>query len=309
MAALYIQSAGLFTTIQDAGRMGYQRFGMPVSGAMDLFSLQLANRLVGNPPHAAAIEATLNGPEIQFSDYCALAICGADMQPCINHQPVPLNMTIGVKNGDRLTFAGLKTGCRAYIAFSGGIDVPVVMGSRSTFARAAIGGMEGRALRAGDVLQLGERRGELIKKNLPASLIPGYRSVQSIRIIPGPESKRLDFEGMRRFLSLPYKVTQYSDRMGMRLSGEPITCSNGAYDIISAGISMGTIQLPGNGEPIILMADRQTTGGYARIACVINVDLTLVAQLKPDDQIFFCQISLLQAQEIYRERMKIINRI
>jgi biotin-dependent carboxylase-like uncharacterized protein len=307
MATLYIQSAGLFSTIQDAGRTGYQRFGMPVSGAMDLFSLHLANKLVGNPPDAAAIEATLNGPEILFSGDCTLAICGADMQPCVNGQPIPLYVAVEVKSGDKLTFAGLKSGCRAYIAFSGGVAVPVVMGSRSTYTGAAIGGMEGRALQSGDVLQLGERYGEACEKKIPETLIPGYKPVQSIRVIPGPESKRLDFEGVRRFLSRPYKVTHHSNRMGMRLSGEPITCTNGAYDLISAGISMGTIQLPGSGQPIILMADRQTTGGYPRIACVVSVDLTLVAQLKPEDQIYFREISLLQAQEIYRQRTKLIN--
>jgi len=356
MAEILIEKAGLLSTIQDCGRVGYQRFGMPVSGAMDLYSAQLANLLVGNPAGAAVIEATLIGPEIVFysegadstevfayadevaSAECsvpaecsvsavgAVSVCGAGIRPFINGSPIPMYEPIRVVSGDRLTFSSLGYGCRAYIAFAGGLDVPLVMGSRSTYLRAKIGGFMGRALKAGDVVPLGkmnmygssfeeffniilQKNTEL--KNLPKSLIPNYLLDSPIRIITGPEWTRLGAESKNTFLSSEYIVTTQSDRMGLRLSGPPLEIkttgytksSNGhdiisaGHDIISAGISLGTIQLPGNGQPIILMADRQTTGGYARIANVASADLTRIAQLKPGAKIRFEEISIEKAQE------------
>lgn len=318
MAEIIIEKGGMLTTIQDSGRHGYQRFGMPVSGAMDLLSLQIANTLVGNPcdepslvgniPGAAALEATLVGPEILFVGaseetsasfssptlFCTtIAITGADMQPCINGKPIQMYTPIKVMSGDRLTFLGLKTGCRTYIAIAGGLNVPLVMGSRSTYLRAKIGGLEGRALKTGDVIPLGSFT-NLADKNSSQKItceIPDYQTNRPIRIIPGPEIKRLDFEGIRTFLTTEYTVSANSDRMGLRLGGQPIHIKGTkGHDIISSGISFGTIQLPGNGLPIILMADRQTTGGYARIANVLTDDLPRVAQLKPGDKINFVEV-------------------
>ena len=305
MSVIIIESAGLLTTVQDSGRYGYQRYGMPVAGAMDTFSLQLANMLVGNQHDDACLETTLTGPEIIFVKPGVIAITGADMSPCKNGKPIPLYKTIEVKSGDRLSFKKLKNGCRSYIAFAGGINVPLVMGSRSTYLRAKIGGFEGRALKAGDELPLGETAGKIRIKEIPKEMIPRYQSTQTIQIIPGPEVKRFKLDGIRHFLTSEYMVTDQSDRMGYRLSGNEIMQQSGNADIISAGISPGTIQIPGNGQPIILMADRQTTGGYARIANVISVDLTLIAQLKPGDRIRFREISLEKAQELFKARKKI----
>lgn len=297
-SSIVIQSAGLFTTVQDAGRQGYQRFGMPVAGAMDIFSLELANTLVGNHPGDACLEATIAGPQIEFTDERAVAVTGADMGPCINGRSVFINTTLMVKKGDILAFTGLASGCRSYIAFSGGIDVPVVMGSRSTYLRAAVGGFEGRALRNGDRLPLGKTPPGVKVNKIPPGAVPVYKSSQTIRIISGPEANRFEMEGLRNFLTAEYSVTDRSDRMGYRLDGEQIVHNPGGADIISAGISAGTVQVPGDGKPIILMADRQTTGGYARIANVITADLTLVAQMKPGDTLRFREVTLDTAQNL-----------
>ncbi|MDP2237803.1 MAG: biotin-dependent carboxyltransferase family protein [Bacteroidales bacterium] len=308
MSKIIIRSAGFLSTVQDCGRTGFQRFGMPVSGAMDVYSLHLANLLAGNPKCAAAIEATLTGSEIAFSSDGAIAICGADFGASLNEKPVNMYETIFVKKGDVLKFSGLRNGCRTYIAFAGGIEVPVVMGSRSTYLRAKTGGMDGRALVAGDIITLGEISTKVQLKKVPKALIPDYSTDMTFRVIAGPEAKSLDFTGLRNFLTTEYRVTDQSDRMGLRLDGLPIKSINDNHDIISAGISPGTIQLPGSGLPIILMADRQTTGGYLRIANVISADLDRIAQLKPGDKIKFLEISLEKAHELFAERDFLINK-
>ena len=322
MATVIVHKAGLLTTVQDRGRYGYQRYGMPVSGAMDVFSLELANLLVGNDAGDACLEATVSGPEIEFTVATWMSITGADMAPHLNGQGIPMNTAIDVRPGDRLGFGGLKSGCRAYIAFAGGIAVPPVMGSRSTYLRASIGGFQGRALMPGDNLPLGRfeplsplgrfsngsaKRKPRLKK-LPEGLIPEYKHEQTIRITSGPEAHCFEIAGLRSFLSTEYTVTAKSDRMGYRLSGEPIMHKEGMTNIISAGISLGTVQVPGDGQPIILMADRQTSGGYARIANVITVDLTLLAQMRPGDRIRFKEITLDNALQLYLDRLKELER-
>jgi len=308
MPSLLIRSSGLLTTVQDLGRYGFQRYGMPVAGAMDAFSFQLANALVGNLPNDACLEITLIGPEIEFFDDGILAICGADINPCMNGNPVSINKTITAKKGDLLSFGGLNAGCRSYIAFAGGIQVPMVMGSRSTYLRGKIGGFEGRALKSGDVVPLGLMHHKPVFKEIPVDLLPQYGSSQILQITPGPEINRFDIQGITALLTSEYKIADQSDRMGYRLSGEEIKQAKGSADIISAGISMGSVQIPGNGQPIILMADRQTTGGYTRIAHVASVDLTLLAQLKPGDRIRFKEITLGKAQELIISRQKLIEK-
>jgi len=299
MSTVIVHKAGLLTTVQDRGRYGYQRFGMPVSGAMDVFSLELANLLVSNDPGDACLEATISGPELEFTGATWIAITGADMDPYLNGQGIPMNSAVDVRPGDRLGFRGLRRGCRSYIAFAGGIAVPPVMGSRSTYLRAGIGGFQGRALMPGDELPLGEPVGKPRLKKIPEGLIPEYKHEQPIRIISGPEAHYFEIVGLRSFLSTEYTVTAQSDRMGYRLSGEPIKHKEGMTNIISAGISMGTVQVPGDGQPIILMADRQTSGGYTRIANVITVDLTLLAQMRPGDTLRFRETTIEKAQQFY----------
>jgi antagonist of KipI len=306
MPSVIIHSAGLLTTVQDAGRYGYQRYGMPVSGAMDIFSYEVANLLVGNDPGAACLEATIAGPEIVFTDETYVAVTGADMGPYINGKSIQLNTAVIVKQGDKLGFTGLKNGCRSYIAFAGGIDFPLVMGSRSTYLRACIGGLEGRALRDGDELPLGEAKGKIRISSIPGNLIPEYKHSQIIRIVSGPEAQCFETEGLRNFLTTEYQVTAQSDRMGYRLSGEMIIHKEGKSGIISAGISAGTVQVPGNGQPIVLMADRQTSGGYSRIANVITVDLTLLAQMKPGDTLRFKELTLDRARQLLLDRRRML---
>lgn len=304
MATVIVHTAGLLTTVQDRGRYGYQRFGMPVSGAMDVFSLELANLLVGNDPGDACLEATISGPVLEFTGTTWIAVTGADMDPHLNGQSIPMNTAINVRPGDRLGFRGLRSGCRAYIAFAGGIAVPPAMGSRSTYLRAGIGGHKGRALMPGDDLPLGEPVGKPRLKTIPEGLIPEYKHEQTIRIISGPEAHFFEIAGLRSFLSTEYTVTAQSDRMGYRLSGEPIKHKEGMTNIVSAGISLGTVQIPGDGQPIILMADRQTSGGYARIANVITSDLTLLAQMQPGDNIHFKETTLDIAQQVNDSRQR-----
>ncbi len=305
--AITILSPGMMTTVQDEGRFGYQRYGMPVSGAMDLFSYRAANLLAGNESGAACLEATLTGPEILFHARGIVAITGADMGPRLNGKPVSAWKTLEINCNDQLSFSGLASGCRTYIAFRGGLDVPVMMGSRSTYLRAGIGGLDGRILKAGDRLPLGKQTGVILFKKLPVEFIPRYTSPQKVRVIPGPEVIRFAFEGIRNFLVSDYTITPQSDRMGYRLSGPPLSLQSGTNDIVSAGISAGTIQVTNDGQPILLMADRQTTGGYTRIANVISADLPLVAQMKPGDVIRFSEITLGEAQNLLREQHRILE--
>lgn len=307
MNIITIVNPGLLTTVQDRGRSGWQRYGMPVSGAMDLYSLMLANMLVGNDPGEAALEATLTGPEMVFGTDTAVAITGADMGPYINNLPVRLNTTLFVSAGDTLSFTGLKNGARCYIGFSGGIDVPVIMGSRSTYLMGMTGGFMGRALKEGDILQIGRPERRITARKVPESLLPLYSSTQTLRIIPGPEAGMFGMEGLRTFLTTGYQVSTSSDRMGYRLSGSPIGHQNSKADIISSGVAAGTVQVPGDGQPLLLMADRQTTGGYPRIAVVISADMTLAAQLKPGDVIRFSESRIDEAQDILRSRLELME--
>ncbi len=305
-SAIIIEVAGLMSTVQDMGRFGYQRFGMSVGGAMDQLSMQLANILVGNHPGAACIEATLTGPTIRFIAAANVAVCGADMQPQINAVPAGHNRLISVKAGDLLSFGGLRSGCRTYIAFSGGVAVKPVMGSRSTYLAAGLGGHAGRALKQGDELELGKVLNWPAQKKIPKPLLVDYSLDKPIRILPGPEIKRFGFESIRKLLTTSYMVSTQSNRMGYRLQGKPLITADENADIISSGIPMGTLQVPANGQPILLMADRQTTGGYPRIAVVAGVDLTHAAQLKPGDQLNFSEIKLEKAQVLIKERQKLL---
>ena len=293
----------MYTTVQDAGRLGYQRYGMPVSGAVDQLSLQLANYLVGNEPGLAVLEATLSGPEILIGGEGWVAFCGGGMSPLLNGAAIPGYQAVQVRRGDILGFEQANTGFRGYIAFSGGIAVEPVMGSRSTCRRSGIGGWKGRPLHAGDTIPLGEKWGKP-RMTLPSSLVlPDYCSPAILRILPGPEIRRLTFDGLQTLLNEEYQVGADSDRMGYRLQGEPIRLQEPGHEVISAGIVFGTIQVPANGQPIVMLADRQTTGGYSRLAIVASVDHTFLAQLRPGDRVRFSEISLAGALTLFRNSM------
>ena len=251
---------GALTTVQDLGRFGYQESGMQPCGVMDQRSYEIANTLVGNYSGEAVLELSLFGGSYQFDSPCILALTGADMSPSLNQKPCPMNRAVRIAAGDTLTLGFAKSGCRTYLAVSGGIDVPPVMGSRSTNLKCRIGGFCGRALQAGDVLPVGrDDSGFEELKNLWYSQ-PEYSDHVTLRVVEGPQADYFTSSGLDTFYSEAYTVTQESDRMGCRLDGPAITSCHGS-DIISDGIVFGSIQITSAGRPIILMADRQTTGG------------------------------------------------
>lgn len=291
MSKIRIIKPGLLTTVQDLGRFGFQQYGMPVSGAMDTKSLVLANLLVGNNKEEAVLEATLTGPVIEFEADSYIAVCGANMQPKLNNSPVEMYRTTPVKAGDKLSFSNLINGFRTYIAFAGGIEVPIVMKSKSTYLRAGIGGFKGRQLIANDILEIGKKNKDLNIKHVPQKLIPEFKESFTARVIAGPENYFFSIKGIATFIESEFELSGQCDRMGYRLAGHKIEHKI-ATDIISSGVTFGTIQVPAHGEPIIMMADRQTTGGYPRIANVISDDLPYLAQLKPGDRIRFREVKL-----------------
>jgi KipI family sensor histidine kinase inhibitor len=285
---------GLLTTIQDAGRLGFRAFGMPAGGAMDFPSFCLANKLVGNQKDDAVLEMTFKGPVLEFVADTVVAVTGADMPPRVNGMEMAINQLITIHSGDLLSFAGIKNGLRAYLSVKGGFDVPLAMGSRSTYLKGKVGGYKGRALEAGDEIEIGMANANEISKmpeNFPKSQPKTLSRPATIRFIPGPESGQFSINGIRIFLTSVFTVSPNSDRMGIRLQGPKVEHLSGA-DILSSGVIPGTIQIPGDGNPIILMNDCQTTGGYPRIGCVTREDLQLLAQLMPGDKIIFSEAKL-----------------
>lgn len=305
MAYVTIIKSGLLTTVQDQGRMGFQQFGIPQSGAMDIYSLQLANLLVGNNRYEACLEITLLGPTIKFQDSRVFAITGADFKATLNGKPVKQYQTIQAQNGDLLEILGASKGCRGYIAIGGGFAIDRVMGSKSTYSRGGFGGYQGRRLQDGDELSLNPWKGakENLYRRIPQRMIHDLKGegVQLLRVVMGPEDDYFTEKGIRDFFNGEYLITPQSDRMGYRLTGPKVEHAQGA-DIISGGINLGAIQIPGEGLPIIMLADRQTTGGYTKIAHVISVDLPILSQMKPGDKVTFQRIEIEEAQALYKER-------
>ncbi len=299
--ALEILEPGPLTTIQDLGRHGYQRLGIPPSGAMDPFALRAANALVMNPPEAAGLEMTLQGPRVLFTEGCAIAITGADLGPRLDGRELENWRLHLVPPGALLEFTGRRSGARAYLAVSGGIAVEPWLGSRSTYLIASVGGLEGRALRAGDRLPTGSGDFSVAWPGVPPDRRPRYSSEPTIRVVLGPHANRFTREGIDTFLSGSYQITPASNRQGYRLEGPRISHSRGP-DLISCGTSLGGVQVPGNGQPILLMADHQTTGGYTMIATVIQADIPLVAQCLPGESLRFRAVDLEEARNALREQ-------
>ncbi|RYL92767.1 biotin-dependent carboxyltransferase [Sporolactobacillus sp. THM7-4] len=299
MAFVTCLKAGLLTTVQDLGRQQYQYYGISVSGAMDRLSFRIANLLVGNPENFAAIEVAMMGPLLQFHQEGVIAITGADITPKINAINIPMWKAISIHDGDRLSFGRLENGCYAYIAFAGGVQVPEVMGSKSTFIRGHYGGQFGRALRKGDHIQIGDPLLHLNKvsgRSIPGKSIPSYQESKEIRFVWGPHDHYFTDEAKETFCSVSYKISNQSDRMGYRLSGKALSHKNNAQ-ILSDYIAPGAIQVPGNGQPIVLMADCQMSGGYTKIGMVIGVDIPVFAQKKPGDRLRFIPVSIEAAQK------------
>jgi antagonist of KipI len=296
---------GMLTTVQDRGRWGLQSRGVPVAGPMDPVSHRLANALVGNDADAAALEITLLGPELEFEVERVIAVAGADFDMTLDSKPVAMNAPFIVSAESRLRFGARRLGARAYLAIAGGIAIPPTLGSRSTHLISALGGFDGRALRAGDRLPLGDPA-RAPRRTAPALSewlvpLPGHHA--RIRILPGPQADYFAPDALDLLQSKPYVVGQNSDRMGFRLSGPRLPHARGA-DIISDATPLGVLQVPASGQPILLMADRQTSGGYPKIATVISADISVAGQLGPGDTIQFavCDMREAMAALIAQER-------
>jgi biotin-dependent carboxylase-like uncharacterized protein len=281
----------MLTTIQDQGRIGYRAFGMPASGVMDRYAATMANILAGNAPDAAVLEMTMLGGGFRFPNEAYLAVCGADMQGTLNGRKIKNWSAFYVPANSELVFDYAINGCRTYLAFYGGIAVPQVLGSRSTYTRAAIGGLEGRALQSDDVIEIDKADAmPFALRELSYHHLPKYTNEIRVRVILGPQDDLFTAEGRQNLFSESFTVSSRNDRMGILLEGPTIQHVTGP-DIISDALCAGAIQVPGDGHPIIMMADCQTTGGYAKIGFVISPDLSKLAQAKAGDTVTFVECS------------------
>jgi biotin-dependent carboxylase-like uncharacterized protein len=299
---MHIISPGLFTTIQDEGRIAYQHWGVPVSGAMDRYSLNLANALVGNPWSEACLEMTFTGPTIRFESDAWIALTGGTGQFTVDDKVIQPYASHLIKKDQTLAIGKITNGIRTYLSVAGGLNVPAVMGSKSTYLRGTMGGFEGRALKAGDSIELVSSHKGVSSRRLDPEFVPVFKDQSELRILPGPEVDRFSVDGIFRFLTEQYTISPQSDRMGYRLKGPAIEQTDKKADICSSPISFGTVQVPKGGLPIIMMADRQTCGGYTRIANVISADHHLLAQLKPGDKVGFREVNLEQAHQLLKEQ-------
>lgn len=308
METIKILDAGLLTTVQDLGRYGFQRYGVSASGVMDEYSAKIANKLVENKEGEAVLETTLKGIQIEFLQNTAFAVTGGNCDITLNGTKIELWQSYLVNKGDILKMGICRSGLRNYLAFAGGIDVPIIMNSKSTNLKAKVGGFNGRKLMTGDILSVGT--GSLISPlSLNKYYIPTYSKDIKVGVILGQQDDHFTENGIKTFFNETYTVTQESDRMGIRLSsvsGATIEHKNGA-DIISDGITFGAIQVPGSGQPIVMMADRQTTGGYTKIGNVISSDLSKLAQATPGTKVKFVEYTLEQSIQAIKNNDIIIN--
>jgi len=299
MTVVEVLSPGMLSTIQDLGRFGYQKYGVSVSGAMDKFAIRVGNLLVGNNEGAAAIEMTVLGPKLKLHSDLTVAFTGGDFCPQVNGNTVPMWQPLALMQGDIISFSrkSPKCGFRAYMTASGGIDVPLVLGSRSTHLLSKLGGL-GRPLAKGDGLQVFRSATQPAYRGLRADQIPEYGNDWEIRVLPGPQDDYFKDNGLETFYSETYQITPEANRMGYRLKGPLVEHRQGA-DILSDATPPGSIQVPGDGMPIILLADCQTTGGYSKIGAVISPDQDKLAQAAIGDRLRFQKVDIAQA---YLER-------
>ena len=297
---ILIQEPGLFTTVQDEGRYGYQQFGVTPSGPMDARSFHIANLLVGNDLGEGTLEMTFQGPTMKFEEANIVAVTGADMKPTLNGKPVPMYEAFAVEKDDVLKFQFAMNGSRGYVAFAGGLDIPLLMDSKSTLASKGLGGVDGRKLQKDDRIGFTAPKTELPHMESRKVAKPQFPDKEVVlRVIRGPQDDCFSEEEIRKFFWYGFKITNEFDRMGCRLErSEPVKHLQDG-NIISDGIACGSIQVPSNGQPIILLADRQSVGGYTKIGTVISVDLPKLAQAKPGMHVRFVDVSLELAQELY----------
>lgn len=317
-AHVSVSTGGLSTTVQDLGRPGQYSIGMPPSGALDQYSLRLANLLVGNDEGAATLEATYVGPTLEFSDERLVAVTGGDAAVTLNGEPVPTWEAVAVSAGDVLAFGMITSGARPYVAVSGGIDVPEYLGSRSTYTLIGLGGHQGRTLEDGDELPLGEADGTgTAGTRLPDDLLPTFGPDIEVRTVVGLCSYRLTEAALDSFLSTTWKVTKDADRVGYRLRGgtldfvereQPFGAGSDPANVVDLGYPIGSVQVPGGDEPIVLLGDAVTGGGYATIGTVVSVDRDLFGQAKTGDRIRFRSVDVDEALAARAERRQQLQR-
>jgi len=310
---------GLSTTVQDRGREGYYHVGVPPSGALDQFSLVAANLLVGNPAGAAALEAAYMGPELRFGEDAVVAVCGAEIEPRVNGDGQAPWTSFAVRAGDTLSFGHLRAGARMYIAVAGGIDVPETLGSRSTYALGGLGGLGGRALAAGDELTVGgSPDGARAGRSVPDDLRPALSKALEVRVVMGLYDHLLTDDGRRTFVEETWTLTPTADRVGFRYKGaklamvereQPFGAGSDPSNIVDAPYPIGSIQVPGGVEPIVLHRDAVSGGGYAMIATVISADMDTVAQSAPGSKTRFVPVALDEALSARRERAERLSRL
>jgi len=294
MGLIQVQSPGLFTTVQDLGREGFGPMGVSPSGAADPIALRLGNRLVGNPENAAGLEMTLLGGAFAFPDGAIVALTGSDFSP-----PVPLWTSIHVPPGETLRLGPTRTGARCYLCVQGGIEVPLFLASASTHILSGLGGLEGRPLRKGDALTIGSATGVFRKRTVAPNALERLSPRKLLRVTPGPQWDW--FADPSAFYAGAYRVTEEANRMGLRLEGTAVSVPSHGQ-MISEGVSLGAIQIPAGGRPIILFVEQQTTGGYPKIANVIAADIPSVGQLRPRDEIRFEEVTFETARSLLREQ-------
>jgi biotin-dependent carboxylase-like uncharacterized protein len=316
--ALEVKTPGLQTTVQDEGRIGFYSAGMPPSGAMDKGSYRIGNMLVGNPEGLASLEITYLGPEVEFQRDTVIAVTGAEMGPKLNGEPIATWRSYAVRSGDVLSFAYLQTGARAYLAVAGGIDVPPYVGSRATYTLCGLGGLEGRALQAGDVVPIGDGVDGTPDAEIPEELRPAIDGDVELRVVVGLASYRLVPESLDTFLTTTWRVTPDANRVGYRFRGAPLEfverepppgAGSDPSNVVDFGYPIGSIQVPGGVEPIALLADAVTGGGYATIATIISADLDRIGQAKTNDEVRFTSVTLDDALEVRREARARLERI
>lgn len=313
---LKIRKGGLQTSVQDLGRSGFQKYGVIASGVMDPVAHRLANLLVGNDEQFATLEISLVGPQIQFTEDTVIALCGGDLSPKVDGTPIQMWRMLVVQKDSTLTFGEPRIGARCYLAVAGGIQVEELMGSRSTYLRAGIGGFQGRSLTKSDEIHTGETtpiQRKALERNSDNEfdwLIPPVRYFEEpmIRMIKGKQFELFNDSSKERIFTEAFHVSGNSDRMGYRLNGPNLSLEN-PTELISEAVAFGSVQVPSDGNPIVLMADRQTTGGYPKIGQVASVDLPLIAQLKQGQGLRFKEISLADAQQRLIEQEQHIREI
>ena len=309
--SLSVIEAGMLTTVQDLGRFGYRRFGMLCSGAMDSLSARLANSMLANPENSAVLEYTLIGPTLTFHKPAAVCLCGGISKPVIDDHPANINSIIFIKAGQTLKIGAIKTGCRGYLAIKGGFIVPEILGSASTYLRGKVGGLNGRRIQESDSLTFApfSENSDHLSTLSPSPDITEYlwRS-DKVRYIRGPQYHWFSDNSILSFNREPFSINSNSDRMGYRLTGPEISLRK-TQELLSEGVAPGSIQIPPNGQPIILMSDSQPTGGYPKIAQVATIDIPRVAQMKPGDTLGFQEISLAQAQQELMQQRILLDRM